>query len=63
MTYNLKKRSILLTSAAVDPEEIHGAETDIGNAFGLLENAIGGYFALTEKGRQFFEWLILNDKK
>jgi len=46
----------ILTEDMFDPNKIHGSE--IAKAFGLLKQS-GAWFQLTEKGRTFFEWLIL----
>jgi hypothetical protein len=55
LDYFIKQRSELFTDSPPFISDIKDA--DIANVFGLLE-----YTTLTKKGKEFFEWLILNEK-
>jgi len=48
----------ILTESSFDPNEIDSS--DIAKAFGLVEQQ-GAHVKVSEKGREFFEWLLLND--
>lgn len=54
----MAKKSMILTEDMFDPNEVNGSEA--AKAFGLVKQN-GSYFVLTEKGREFFEWLLLKD--
>jgi len=49
-----------LTEGSFSPSEVHGCDT--AKAFGLL-NQKGYHVELSEKGRDFFEWLILQENE
>jgi len=48
----------VLSRTAFNPQEY--PDSDVANAFGLIEKASGGYVHLSLKGKNFFEWLLLN---
>lgn len=54
----ISRQSMILREDMFEPSTAPGS--DIAKAFGLLEQS-GAWFKLTEKGRAFFEWLILRD--
>lgn len=49
----------VLTESSYDPTEVPGS--DVAKAFGLVEQH-GGHVNVSQKGREFFEWLLLNEK-
>ena len=49
----------VLTEISYSPEEIPGS--DVAKAFGLVEQS-GAHVKITQKGREFFEWLLLNEE-
>lgn len=50
----------VLTASTFDPSSISGCDT--AKAFGLVKNS-GGWVELSDKGRDFFEWLILEENE
>ncbi|MCP4491660.1 MAG: hypothetical protein GY820_30795 [Gammaproteobacteria bacterium] len=48
----------ILTASSYDPNEVDSS--DIAKAFGLVEQQ-GAHVKVSKKGREFFEWLLLND--
>lgn len=59
LTTFITKKELILTKSSFEPEIIKGSDT--ARAFGLLEQD-GAYVKVSNKGREFFEWLILRDK-
>jgi hypothetical protein len=49
----------VLTESSYAPNEIPGS--DVAKAFGLVEQT-GGHVKVSQKGREFFEWLLLKEK-
>jgi TIR domain len=54
----IQNKNDLLSNSAFDPHSYPGS--DVANAFGLVEISSGRYFTVSEKGKKFFEWLLLN---
>ncbi len=54
----IKNRELMLTQSSFSPTHVDG--TSVAQAFGLLD-AIGSEVKLSNKGKQFFEWWILNE--
>jgi hypothetical protein len=54
----IKNRELMLTQSRFSPTHVDG--TSVAQAFGLL-NAIGSDATLSNKGKKFFEWWILNE--
>ena len=55
----ISKQQKILTSSLIDTIEV--PEVDVERAFGLIDQS-GYHVTISEKGREFFEWLILNKK-
>ena len=51
-------RQRILTQNGYDPNVVPGS--DVARAFGLVEED-GNYLKISQKGREFFEWLLLNE--
>ena len=54
----IAKQAMILTSSSFDPGMV--SDSASAKAFGLL-NQNGGYVVLSDKGRDFFEWLLLQE--
>lgn len=50
----------ILTESSYDPSEVPGS--DAAKAFGLVEQQ-GAHVKISQKGREFFEWLLLNENQ
>lgn len=50
----------VLTESSYDPDEVPGS--DVAKAFGLVEQQ-GGHVKVSQKGREFFEWLLLSENE
>lgn len=50
----------MLTENRYDPSEVPGS--DAAKAFGLVEQT-GNHVKVSQKGREFFEWLLLNENE
>ena len=53
----IANKTDVLTSSSFDPSNI--PNTDVALAFNLLEHE-GGWVKITKKGKEFFEWVVLN---
>ena len=56
----IDQQNMILTESSFDPNSVSGSSS--AKAFGLLQQK-GGHVQLSEKGRAFFEWLLLNEHK
>lgn len=57
LTDFIANQEIILTRGKINPNNVVGCAN--AKAFGLLNPKAGGYVELSEKGREFFEWLLL----
>ena len=57
----VKMADTFLTGNVVSKEE--AADLSAAMAFGLLESIRNGYVRISEKGKQFFKWMILNESE
>jgi hypothetical protein len=55
----INAQSMVLTHSSYAPGDVQGS--DVAMAFGLVEPQ-GSHVKMTTKGKEFFEWLILNEK-
>lgn len=58
LTHFVDNQRKVLTESSFDPNQIQGS--DAAKAFGLVDQK-GGHVQISQKGREFFEWLILQD--
>lgn len=59
LTNFIAQQGMILTKGSFPPDKVQGC--DVAKAFGLIDQS-GVYVEINQKGRDFFEWLILKDR-
>lgn len=60
LNYFIRSQNKVLTESSYEPSEVPGS--DAAKAFGLVEQQ-GAHVKISQKGREFFEWILLNENE